>query len=221
MRNAVLLGCALAANCIGTAFASGQECRSYFTSWGFISYAGLILFGILFAYQNAALFAFGHDSIEDKIKGTFQYCCGRYFGKVMDFMLPIFLFCVMTIMCSGAGTMFETFGLPHLAGTIVIIVIIFLTYLLDLRKIISVLGFVGGVIIAAAIIVCLISFFTGQDFADAGQFLTDHADEVSHAEKSWWYSAIAYSTLIPGTSVPFFAQKRGRSSKVRRLMSLL
>ena len=101
-KNTIILAGALAADCIGTAFASGQECRSYFSSWGMISYVGLILFGILFTYQNAALFAFGYDSKEDRIKGTFQYCCGKYFGKVMDIMLPIFLFCIMTIMCSGA-----------------------------------------------------------------------------------------------------------------------
>lgn len=108
---------AYAGTIIGAGFASGQELLQFFVVYGATGLWGILLAGILFSLLGYCILELGYRLRATGYHQVLYHVCGRKIAVFFDSLIAVFLFCVLTIMLAGAGTMGEDiFFLPRYYG---------------------------------------------------------------------------------------------------------
>lgn len=102
---------------VGAGFATGQEILQFFTKYGTVAVATILVSTVLFMWVGTKLMLIAHDlgasSYEDVNKALF----GKRAGEWFSLLLLVELFSVSIVMLAGAGSVFrEQLGLPFLLG---------------------------------------------------------------------------------------------------------
>src|SRR5699024_9227680 len=73
---------------------------------------------------------------------------GNVFGRIIDYTLIFFMFVTSFIMLAGGGSnLNESFGMPTWIGTIIMIILVSVTLMLDFNMIINLLGFATPILL--------------------------------------------------------------------------
>jgi uncharacterized membrane protein YkvI len=201
---------------IGAGFASGQELLQFFVIYGSTGLAGILLAGCLFIWLGCRILELGHRLQATGYHQLLYYVCGARIGLLLDIIVSVFLFCVLTVMLAGAGTVCrDNFGLPYLSG---LLAMSFLTLLTALRK-------VEGITTANLIVTPLLAIAT---LATSLYSLSYHGIDTSifntpsplpSANSFHWLLAsllyVSYN-LVMGTTVlaPLGAHTHGRITRL-------
>lgn len=205
-KNPFLYGGALVAALIGSGFASGQEIMQFFAVYGT---AG-ILAGCGLAFVAMFLFAWAvlagsRDLGDGDVNDAFCYLCGKGLGRVLGWLLPIFLYMIFIVMLSGAGSLLtESFGLHPLVGRLAIALLSLCAVLLGMGKLVSILGRIGPVVICFILVIGVVSLLqNAQQLPQADQLL--HTLPLAKATPWWWLSGITYAAFCSLAMFPFLA----------------
>ena len=190
MKKVLKMGSAFIGIIVGAGFASGAEILQYFTAFGYMGIVAAIISTALFAYIGMALTRLGSRLQTTSHKDVIYTISGRFLGTIIDFIIIITLFGVGTVMIAGAGSNLEQqFGLPSYIGSGLMIVLVFATILLNVDKVVAVIGSITPFLILAVIGVSIYSLFTmDQSFAE----LSPIANAVDTTLPNWFISAINY-----------------------------
>src|SRR5699024_10332075 len=97
-------------------------------------------------------------------RNAFQYYCGHFFGKFLEWFIPIFLFMMVVVMISGAGaTMNQYFGTPQFVGTFLMASIVLITNFFGLQKIVDIIGYLGPITIIFTIFISIVALIKHPD----------------------------------------------------------
>lgn len=149
---------------IGSGFATGQELMQFFTYFGLKGIFGSLTTFLIFAFVGAEILNRGRLlKLDDNIK-VVSYYAGPYFGKFLEYFIPLFLFGVYVIMISGAGaTMNEYYGLNPYAGRVLMSILALGSVVLGLKRMVDVIGNVAPVIVVVTVFVGILSFLHYAD----------------------------------------------------------
>ena len=114
---------------IGAGFASGQEIVQFFVAYGFGGLKGVLLSTVLFAVFGGLLLYVAHIQKAGNYQDILAYLMGDKAGKVIDFLLSIFLFLGISTMLSASGAVFhEHLYLPKILGILLayLLVVLFI-----------------------------------------------------------------------------------------------
>ncbi|GKV65429.1 membrane protein [Sporosarcina sp. NCCP-2331] len=190
MKDILKMGSAFIGIIVGAGFASGNEIMTYFTSFGLWGIAGAVFCTALFAYLGMTLTRLGSRMHTSSHKDVIYKISGRYLGFVVDAIIIFTLFGVGVVMLAGAGAnLQQQFALPSFAGSLLMIVLVFLTMLLDVDKVVSVIGSITPFLIITVIgvsVYCLTTMDT--TFA----VLDPVAQAVPTTLPNWFLSAVNY-----------------------------
>lgn len=190
MKNSLKIGSAFIGIIVGAGFASGQEILQYFTSFGYLGTLAAILATALFAYMGMSLTRLGSRMKTTSHKEAVYGIGGKVGGFIMDAIIILTLFGVGVVMIAGAGSIFsQQFGLPGVLGNTVMALIVMGTIMLNVQKIIAIIGSITPFLVVMVIGLAIYSLLT----MDAS-FATLHpiAKEQDAALSNWFYSAINY-----------------------------
>ncbi|SKB03338.1 Uncharacterized membrane protein YkvI [Sporosarcina newyorkensis] len=184
------MGSAFIGIIVGAGFASGNEIMTYFTSFGFWGILGAIVCTVLFAYLGMVLTRLGSRMQTNSHKDVIYKISGRYLGVVVDGIIIFTLFGVGVVMLAGAGAnLHQQFGLPSYVGSLLMIVLVFLTILLNVDKVVAVIGSITPFLIITVVGVSIYSVWT-MDTTFA--VLDPVAKAVPTTLPNWFVSAINY-----------------------------
>ncbi|PTK44998.1 hypothetical protein BUZ61_16580, partial [Staphylococcus nepalensis] len=80
-----------------------------------------------------------------------------------DYILVFFLFGISVTMIAGAGSAFhESYGIPTWLGSLIMVIAIYITLLMDFNKIVRALGVVTPFLIILVIVIAGVYLFKGQ-----------------------------------------------------------
>lgn len=173
---------AYAAYGIGSGFATGQEILQYFASWGpkgMISalVGSALLMGV--AFSILVRDGFLHNDDFGKDSDCFAYYGGKYIGGFIDLFSILLVLGILIEVFAGCGaTINQHFGLPAMAGTIVMGIIVAAVVMLGLKRIVQILSCLGVVFIIYTVcfgIYCLVT--SGESLAVAGSHLPEYIEE--------------------------------------------
>lgn len=190
MKNSLKIGSAFIGIIVGAGFASGQEILQYFTSFGYLGTLAAFLATALFAYMGMSLTRLGSRMKTTSHKEAVYGIGGKVGGFIMDAIIILTLFGVGVVMIAGAGSIFsQQFGLPGVLGNTVMALIVMGTIMLNVQKIIAIIGSITPFLVVMVIGLAIYSLLT----MDAS-FATLHpiAKEQDAALSNWFYSAINY-----------------------------
>lgn len=121
---------------MGAGFASGQELTQFFVVYGSMGLAGLFVTGCLFCWLGAHILELSYKIKATSYHQLLYYVCGKRIGLLLDIIIALFLFGVLTIMLAGAGTLCQdTFNLPYALGPAIMAVCLTITTLYGLQGI--------------------------------------------------------------------------------------
>ncbi|MFC3209686.1 YkvI family membrane protein [Planomicrobium okeanokoites] len=190
MKKSLKIGSAFIGIIVGAGFASGQEILQYFTSFGYLGILAAILATALFAYMGMSLTRLGSRMQTTSHKDALYGIGGKYGGFIMDIIIILTLFGVGVVMIAGAGSIFsQQFGLPAVLGNTVMALIVMGTIMLNIQKIIAIIGSITPFLVMVVIGLAIYSLLTmDASFAE----LNPIAKEQDSALSNWFYSAINY-----------------------------
>ena len=212
---AIKLGGAYIAFCIGSGYATGQEIMQFFTSFGWQSFLACGVSLVLFIWLGMSLMHEGRSLQSDDGGKIFSYYCGRGLGTALDWFSVLFSFGVFTIMLAGAGaTLNEYWGLPSFAGSALMGVLALVTVFMGLDKLVNVIGVIGPVIIVFSIAIGGISAAGSLDnLANVNTVM--QTVSVERPAANWAFSGALYTGYNAIILLPFLAQL-SKSAKSRR-----
>ncbi|ARK24570.1 hypothetical protein SporoP37_07780 [Sporosarcina sp. P37] len=175
---------------VGAGFASGNEIMTYFTSFGYAGMMGAVICTALFAYLGMTLTRLGSRMQTISHKDVIYKISGRYAGVVVDGIIIFTLFGVGVVMLAGAGAnLHQQFGLPSYIGSLLMIVLVFMTVLMNVDKVVAIIGSVTPFLILTVIIVSAYSIAT-MDTTFA--VLNPVANALPTTLPNWLISAVNY-----------------------------
>ncbi|PIC68439.1 hypothetical protein CSV71_12145 [Sporosarcina sp. P21c] len=190
MKKILRMGSAFIGIIVGAGFASGNEIMTYFTSFGYLGMIGAVICTALFAYLGMTLTRLGSRLRTTSHKDVIYKISGRYLGVIVDGIIIFTLFGVGVVMLAGAGAnLHQQFGLPTFVGSLLMIVLVFLTILLNVDKVVAVIGSVTPFLIIMVVVVSVYSIIT-MDTTFA--VLDPVAKALPTTLPNWFISAINY-----------------------------
>ncbi|MFC7061014.1 hypothetical protein [Halobacillus seohaensis] len=191
MTKALKIASAFIGIIVGAGFASGQEILQYFTSFGYLGTIGTIISTALFAYMGMMLVKLGTRTQATSHKEAVYRVSGhKYFALVVDYVIILTLFGVGVVMIAGAGSIpSQQFGMSPLVGVIIMSVLVIATVMMNVDKVVKVIGSITPFLIFTVIIIAIYSLFTmDQSFNDLNPVAVDQPSALSN----WFFSAINY-----------------------------
>lgn len=188
---------------VGAGFASGQEIVQYYTSFGIPGLFGSILATILYMFVGMALVRIGSRLRTRSHKEAVYQIGGKFVGTVIDYVLILTLFGVGVVMLAGAGSnLSQQFNLPVVFGTTLITVLIFVIGVLQLNKIIVIIGSITPFLLIFVILIAIYSIFhTTDSLASLNQIAKEQPTNLPN----WWISFInhvSFNTSV-GAAIAF------------------
>ena len=193
MFRVLKIGSAFIGVIVGAGFASGQEILQYFTSFGYLGSLGAVVSAALFAYLGMMLTRIGSLLQTDSHKEAIYKISGKYLGFIVDAVLVFTLFGVGVVMVAGAGsTLNQQFSLPPFIGSLILVVLIIGTMMLQVDKVIGVIGSITPFLLLSIIVVAIYSLITmDQSFAEMNPIALDHPNSFPN----WFIATMNYASF--------------------------
>lgn len=187
----------------GAGFSSGQEILQFFTAYGYQSIWVVAICMAIFIWYGYCLLEKGRVLQLDSSYDIFKYYCGTHLGKFFEWFTMVFLFSVVIIMISGAGSAVnQYYGLPNVIGRLLMSTLILFTVLSGLEKLVQVIGKLGPVIASIALMVGIVSVVQNFDgLMMAGDVIK--TINVPKATPSWFVASILYPSYTIVGITPF------------------
>lgn len=128
---------------VGAGFATGQEVLQFFSRFGALGLAGLILTTIMFVVFGYIIIDLGKKLNARSHLEIIRYSGGKVIGTIIDIIITFFLFGALTAMIAGTGALFtQQFHLPSWIGNIIMAVLTAVTVLTGINGVINSISFV-------------------------------------------------------------------------------
>lgn len=190
MKKILTMGSAFIGIIVGAGFASGQEILQYFTSFGYVGTIATIVATALFAYLGMILTKLGSRMRTTSHKEVIYKISGRYLGIVVDAIIVFTLFGVGVVMIAGAGSILhQQFNVAPFIGSLIMVILILITVMLNVEKVIQIIGSITPFLILAIIFVSIYCLMTmDMPFSELNPIAKEQPSALSH----WVLSAINY-----------------------------
>lgn len=188
---------------VGAGFASGRELLLFFVDFGVWGLVGALVSAALFTFLGMALAGLGNRQHATSHKDVIQAICGRHLGLFIDWLITFFMFAVTVVMLAGGGALLEQqFGVPALAGSVLVTVMVVAIVCLDVQKVIVAIGAVTPILILVASAIALYAVASrGQSFAELDQLASQQEAGTRH----WLLGAFLYVSYNIVAGAPILA----------------
>ncbi|MBO8172160.1 MAG: GerAB/ArcD/ProY family transporter [Bacillaceae bacterium] len=181
----IKVGFTIIGTTIGAGFASGREIWEFFGSYGPRSMYSLMIAMILFAVTSIVILWISHKRRTDNYYELLEHLMGSRLGRLFDVLILVYLLSMSVVMFAGSGATFSQWGIPYLAGVMVIAITVYIVVLFDVKGLMSINTLVIPVLIAILLFVTL-------------QFIRGSEGELFAGQLKWqpaWPSGIIYAAL--------------------------
>ena len=178
---------------VGAGFATGQEVIQYFGSFGLSALWGALLAGVLMTIAGAVILQLGSYFLAQEHRMVFRNMSHPIVSRFLDFGVTFTLFAVGFVMLAGAGSNLEQqFGWPAWVGSLIMLILVMITGLMDVDRVSSIISTVTPLIIVAVAFAFGYTLFNlPDDMAAMGQL----AQGAESPTSPWLLSALNYTGL--------------------------
>lgn len=193
-QDSIKIGFAYVGVVLGAGFSTGQEILQFFSNFGMMSYAAVLLSAAVIMFLGRQVAKFGHVLDAESHLEPIKMLFGNFLGRIIDYVLIFFLYGVMVIMLAGGGSALEqSFGVPAWLGSLIMMFAVMITLTMGFGKILTALGIVTPFLIGIVAIIAVYSFATPTvSFSEINEI----ADLNKTPTGIWWLEAITYSGIV-------------------------
>lgn len=180
---------------IGAGFATGQEVLRFFASFGYWSYAIVLLNLAGFLFLGRVLLDTGFRHKAEKPFNQFKFYCGARLGAFYSWLIPFTLLLIIPVLISGAGaTLSEYYGVHPVIGWAAMTVLVLGAYLVGFERLVKIVAPIGPVIIFFSLLVGTITIL--RDFNHFSEIPNFQAVlSTKQSSPHWLLSSFLYLSL--------------------------
>ncbi|VYU56363.1 transporter [Clostridium tertium] len=187
---------------VGAGLASGQEIKEFFTSYGVISFLGIIACGFFYIFLGSIV---SKISIKHKLTSygdVIRVVSPNILGKITGVITTVYLISSASIILAGSGALInQFFGIPKIIGSLIMVVIALFFLLRDTDGLIEVNSFIVPTLIATISIITILYFMFCKDLITFEHLTSFKAEKTGIALSTLLYAG--YNTLCSlGVLVP-------------------
>lgn len=201
MKEQIKISLAFVGLLVGAGFATGLEVIQYFISFGLNGLWGVLIAGVVMTAAGAAILQLGSYFLAEEHHSVFRRIAHPAISRTLDLAVIATLFCVGFVMLAGAGSNLEQqFGLPTWIGSLIMLVLVSTTGLLDVDKVSNIISAVTPLLILAVLTAFVYTLF---NLPEGVGRLSELAMQEDSPVSPWWLSALNYNglALILGVSM--------------------
>ncbi len=205
---------------VGAGLASGQEITQFFSTYGYVSFFGLILCGIFYIFITNIISTVSLEYNLNSYTDFIRLVSPGFLGKTTDYLTSFFLISGSAVILAGSGALlYQYFGIPKYIGIFLMVAVSVITLLNDTKGLIAINSF----IVPSLTIVILAVF--GLYLIYGGKYMTlDYIKKVPIyknllIENQWIISTFLYAgfNLLFSSGVLVPIAKEIRNKKVMLL----
>ncbi len=210
LRNIFKVAFLYMATVIGAGFASGQEIIQFFSKYYNGGFFGVILAGILFSIIGYVVL----DRVYcERIRTYDEFLfpmMGYFLGRVMEFIVMLFMSCVMSVMVAGLGNiLMELTGLEFRYCIVISAIACLLAIMTNIRGVVTLSSILSPFLVVGILFVGVYILIT----KDTSVFSL--SNKVVRVTDNWVFSSILYvsyntilSTVMLTGVLPYLKTKR-------------
>lgn len=197
---------------VGAGLASGKEITQFFASYGFMSFLGIILCGIIYIVIGSMVCKLSVQFNLKSYNEFMNYVSPNFLGKTTGIITTLFLLSSSSIILAASGALLNQFlGLPKWVGMIIMGLFTIITLLKDTKGLVSINSF-----IVPCLITIIITIFSLYIFFYKSIITVPHLMSIPYEKQHWFLSTILYTgfNLLSCTGVLVPLSKEIKSTKV-------
>lgn len=174
---------------VGAGLASGKEITQFFTAYGYKSFIGILICGIIYILV-CSMFVKISSSFNLKSYGELiKLISPGFLGQITDIFTSFFLMSGAAVILAGSGALLnQYFGLSKWIGIIIMALLSFLVLMKDTKGIIG----INSIIVPSLILVISTIFILYILFAK--DFITlNHLKSIPYYKNEWFLSTLLYA----------------------------
>ena len=178
---------------VGAGFATGQEVVQYFTSFGISGMWGILVAGLVMTLAGTVFLQLGSYFHASEHNQVFRNITHPIISRILDVAVILTLFAVGFVMLAGAGSnMQQQFGWPAWVGSLLMLVLVLITGMLDVDKVSQIIGLLTPTLIIAVLFAGTYTLLHMPDNVDAAIAASEAIESpIPH----WLISALNYNGL--------------------------
>lgn len=193
---------------VGAGLASGQEIKNFFTSYGLVSFLGIIACGIFYVVLGSIV---SKISIKYKLNSygdVIKVVSPNILGKITGVITTLYLISSASIILAGSGALInQFFGIPKFVGSLIMVGLAIFFLLRDTDGLIEVNSFIVPTLIITITVITILYFMFCKDMVSFDQIIKIKPQKTGIAVSTILYAG--YNTLCClGVLVPLSNQIR-------------
>lgn len=193
---------------VGAGLASGQEIKEFFTSYGIISFLGIMACGIFYIILGSIV---SKISIKYKLNSygdVIKVVSPNILGKITGVITTLYLISSASIILAGSGALInQFFGVPKLIGSLIMVGLAIFFLLKDTNGLIEVNSFIVPILVITISLITFLYFMLFKDMVSIEQMTKFEPKKTGIALSTILYAG--YNTLCClGVLVPLSNQIR-------------
>ncbi len=167
---------------VGAGFATGQEILQFFTKYGSVALATILVSTGLFIWLGTKVMLLANEIGAASYEDVNKHLFGAKWGERLSLFMLVELFSVAIVMLAGAGSVFrEQLGLPFLLGIGVTLTLGYLVIMGGMRGIMA----VNSIVVPIMLVFTAIVFFRTTQNADFLTFGWLHQGDPYAPGRAW------------------------------------
>lgn len=193
---------------VGAGLASGQEIKEFFTSYGVISFLGIIACGFFYILLGSIVSKISIKHNLTSYGEVIRVVSPNILGKITGAITTLYLISSASIILAGSGALInQFFGIPKIVGSLIMVVIALFFLLRGTNGLIEVNSFIVPTLIATISIITILYFMFCKDLISLEHLFSFKAQKKGIAISTLLYAG--YNTLCSlGVLVPLSTEIR-------------
>lgn len=174
---------------VGAGLASGKEITQFFTSYGNLSFIGILVCGIFYIAMGTIIskisISYNLNSYSDVIK----VISPNFLGKITGGITTIYLLSSASIILAGSGALInQFFGVPKIIGTLIMLGIAIIFLLRGTDGLIEINSFIVPTLVITISTITVLYFLLCKDMVSL-----DHISSFTPQKSGLAFSTILYA----------------------------
>lgn len=149
---------------VGAGLASGQEIKEFFTSYGLVSFLGIIVCGVFYIILGSIISKISIKYQLNSYGEVIKIISPNFLGKLTGVITTLYLIASASIILAGSGALInQFFGIPKILGSLIMIILALFFLLKDTDGLIEVNSFIVPTLVITISLLILLYFLFCKD----------------------------------------------------------
>ena len=149
---------------VGAGLASGQEIKEFFTSYGLVSFLGIIVCGVFYIILGSIISKISIKYQLNSYGEVIKIISPNFLGKLTGTITTLYLIASASIILAGSGALInQFFGIPKILGSLIMVVLALFFLLKDTEGLIEVNSFIVPTLVITITLLIVLYFLFCKD----------------------------------------------------------